>query len=128
MSMTQVNLLHTLIMGPTMIYLGSLGPKQLSNKKNVSVDLLFGAVVVYALFIPFIVRHKFLKEKMKNWTQKNWINFFHYILFFGIFLYIGFVGRKISKFLQYIAIAIGISQISIHTYLLFQEKHNHNHN
>jgi hypothetical protein len=124
MSMKQVNLLHMLLLGPTMIYVGSLNTSQLSNKKNISIDLVFGAVAVYALFIPFIVRNKFLKTKIKDWKQRNWTNLFHYVLFFGIFLYIGLVGRNINKFWQIIAIAIGISQIGIHSYLLLS-RHKH---
>jgi len=125
MSMNQVNFIHILLLGPTMIYAGALSKSQLSNKKNISIDLLFGAITVYALFIPFIVRHKFIKEKIKDWSRRNWINFFHYVVFFFIFLYIGLVGRNISKFFQYIAVAIGISQISIHLYLLFDKNHKH---
>ena len=105
-----------------MIYAGSLSKSQLRNKKNIYIDLLFGAIAVYALFIPFIVRHNFIKEKIKDWSRRNWIIFFHYVVFFFIFLYIGLVGRNISKFFQYIAVAIGISQISIHLYLI-----NHKH-
>ena len=127
MSMKQVNLLHMLLLGPTMIYVGSLTTSQLSNKKNISIDLVFGAVAVYALFIPFIVRNKFLKTKIEDWKQRNWINFFHYALFFGIFLYIGLAGRNISKFWQIIAIAIGISQIGIHSYLLLSGHKGHKH-
>ena len=70
--------MHILLLGPTMIYAGSLTQKQLKTK-DISIDLLFGAIVVYALFIPFIVRNKFLKKKIKEWNQRNWTNFFHYI-------------------------------------------------
>ena len=66
--MKQVNLMHILLLGPTMIYAGSLTQKQLKTK-DISIDLLFGAIVVYALFIPFIVRNKFLKKK-KNGTKE----------------------------------------------------------
>ena len=126
MSMKQVNLMHILLLGPTMIYAGSLTQKQLKTK-DISIDLLFGAIVVYALFIPFIVRNKFLKKKIKEWNQRNWTNFFHYILFFGLFLYIGLSGRNITRFWQIIAIGIGLSQIGIHSYLLLTDHKGHKH-
>ena len=124
--MKQVNLMHMLLLGPTMIYAGVLTEKQL-KQKDISIDLLFGAIVVYALFIPFIVRNKFLKKKMKEWSQRNWTNFFHYVLFFVLFLYIGLSGRNITRFWQVIAICIGISQIGIHSYLLLTNHKGHKH-
>ena len=128
--MKQVNLLHTLIMGPTMIYLGTLNKKQLADKSNIGIDGIFYSIITFALFIPFIVRNEFLKIKLSEWNNRNWINFLHYAIFFGLFLYIGTRGRSISKFWQVIALIIGASQIIIHIYYLMlkYKKEDNNHN
>lgn len=120
MSMKQVNLFHSLLMGPTMIYIGLLSKKTLGNKSNKLVDGAFYSVVLFALLIPFVVRNEFLKVKIKEWSKRNWINFTHYVVFFGVFLYIGTRGRGISKLLQIEALIIGILQISIHIYYYLQ--------
>lgn len=121
MSMKQVNLFHSLLMGPTMIYIGLLSKKTLENKSNKLVDGAFYSVVLFALIIPFVVRNEFLKVKIKEWSKRNWINFTHYAVFFGVFLYIGTRGRGISKLIQIEALIIGILQISIHIYYYLQK-------
>lgn len=144
MSYRQVNFLHMLLLGPTMIYAGSLSKEQLGDTKNKSIDAVFSSIVVFALFIPFIVTNKFLGKIFKKsdntndkensndtndtsdnnndnkLTNRDWILLTHYLVFFGLFLYIGSRGRKISKFLQIISIVIGVSQIVSHMYYLFK--------
>ncbi len=144
MSYRQVNFLHMLLLGPTMIYAGSLSKAQLTDTKNKSIDAVFSSIIVFALFIPFIVTNKFLGKIFKKsddadntdnpsdtsdtsdnnndnkLTNKDWILLTHYLVFFGLFLYIGSRGRKISKFLQIISIVIGVSQIVSHMYYLFK--------
>jgi len=135
MSYRQVNFLHMLLLGPTMIYAGSLSKEQLGDTKNKSIDAVFSSIIVFALFIPFIVTNRFLGKIFKKsddndnntsndndnkLTNKDWILLTHYLVFFGLFLYIGSRGRKISKFLQIISIVIGVSQIVSHMYYLFK--------
>lgn len=124
-----------LLLGPTMIYAGSLSKAQLADTKNKSIDAVFSSIIVFALFIPFIVTNRFLGKIFKKsddndnntsndndnkLTNKDWILLTHYLVFFGLFLYIGSRGRKISKFLQIISIVIGVSQIVSHMYYLFK--------
>ena len=139
MSYIQVNFLHMLLLGPTMIYAGSLSKAQLADTKNKSIDAVFSSIIVFALFIPFIVTNRFLGKIFKTsndanntdnpnetsnnnnkLTNRDWILLTHYLVFFGLFLYIGSKGRKISKFLQIISIVIGVSQIVSHMYYLFK--------
>jgi len=139
MSYRQVNFLHMLLLGPTMIYAGSLSKEQLGDTKNKSIDAVFSSIIVFALFIPFIVTNRFLGKIFKTsndanntdnpnetsnndnkLTNRDWILLTHYLVFFGLFLYIGSRGRKISKFLQIISIVIGVSQIVSHMYYLFK--------
>ena len=139
MSHRQVNFLHMLLLGPTMIYAGSLSKEQLGDTKNKSIDAVFSSIIVFALFIPFIVTNRFLGKIFKTsndanntdnpnetsnnnnkLTNRDWILLTHYLVFFGLFLYIGSRGRKISKFLQIISIVIGVSQIVSHMYYLFK--------
>ena len=134
MSYRQVNFLHMLLLGPTMIYAGSLSKDQLADTKNKSIDAVFSSIIVFALFIPFIVTNRFLGKIFKKsdddnntsnnndnkLTNRDWILLTHYLVFFGLFLYIGSRGRKISKFLQIISIVIGVSQIVSHMYYLFK--------
>ena len=130
MSYRQVNFLHMLLLGPTMIYAGSLSKAQLADTKNKSIDAVFSSIIVFALFIPFIVTNQFLGKIFKKsddnnndnkLTNRDWILLTHYLVFFGLFLYIGSRGRKISKFLQIISIVIGVSQIVSHMYYLFKD-------
>ena len=141
MSYRQVNFLHMLLLGPTMIYAGSLSKAQLADTKNKSIDAVFSSIIVFALFIPFIVTNRFLGKIFKKsddannpdnpndtsdnnnnnkLTNRDLILLTHYVVFFGLFLYIGSRGRKISKFLQIISIVIGVSQIVSHMYYLFK--------
>jgi len=122
-----------------MIYAGSLSKEQLGDTKNKSIDAVFSSIIVFALFIPFIVTNRFLGKIFKTsndanntdnpnetsnnnnkLTNRDWILLTHYLVFFGLFLYIGSRGRKISKFLQIISIVIGVSQIVSHMYYLFK--------
>ena len=124
MSMKQVNMMHILLLGPSLIYIGNLNNNNLSNLNNYFIDYIFNSLIGYSLMIPFIVRNKFIKKNIKNFNYRNWINLSHYILFMWIFLYIGIQGRNISNLLRKISLIIGISMISIHIYYLFHE-HNH---
>ena len=121
MSMKQVNSFHMLLMGPTMIYIGTLSKKKLNMKTNQNdnfnmIDIAFKAILFYAILIPFVVSNDFLKVNRYEWTQRHWINIIHYIVFIGLFLYIGTRGRGISKPIQILSVIIGISQITIHFY------------
>ena len=66
MSYRQVNFLHMLLLGPTMIYAGSLSKEQLGDTKNKSIDAVFSSIIVFALFIPFIVTNRFLGKIFKK--------------------------------------------------------------
>jgi hypothetical protein len=119
--MKQVNSFHMLLMGPTMIYIGTLSKKKLNMKKNQNnnfnmIDIAFKAIIFYAILIPFVVSNDFLSVKRDEWTQRHWINITHYIVFIGLFLYIGTRGRAISKTIQILAVVIGITQITLHFY------------
>jgi hypothetical protein len=121
MSMKQVNSFHMLLMGPTMIYVGTLSKNKLSMKATASnnfniIDIAFKLIIFYAILIPFVVSNDFLSVKMDEWTQRQWINITHYIVFMGLFLYIGTRGRTISKPIQILAVIIGVAQITIHFY------------
>jgi len=110
-----------LLMGPTMIYIGTLSKKKLNMKKNQNnnfnmIDIAFKAIIFYAILIPFVVSNDFLSVKRDEWTQRHWINITHYIVFIGLFLYIGTRGRAISKTIQILAVVIGITQITLHFY------------
>jgi len=120
MSMSQVNLMHTLLLGPSMIYIGRLDDNELSNLDNKTIDLIFNAVIAYSLLIPFIVRNQFLEKSISEWDTRNLINFMHYWIFMGLFYYIGRRGRSITKIWRIISLIIGLSVISIHIYFLLK--------
>lgn len=123
MSMSQVNLMHILLIGPSITYIGKLTDNDLSNLDNKNIDLVFNIVTAYSLLIPFIVRNQFIKNSMSEWSTRNWINFIHYIVFIGLFYYIGTKGRSISLNWRYFALLLGISIINIHIYYLLIHIH-----
>jgi len=126
MSMIQVNLMHIFLIAPTLLFVGTLSNKNLNNNNKKYIDFSFYALMLYSLLIPFIVRHNFIKNILnnKNLTIRNWINLTHYIFFTGLFFYIGYKGRSITKLLQYECIILGISMISINLYHLINKIYN----
>lgn len=123
MSMIQVNLMHIFLIAPTLLFIGTLSDENLNNNNKKYIDFAFNALILYSLLIPFIVRRNFIKQIFteNTLTIRNWINLLHYIFFMGLFFYIGYQGRTISKLLQYECIILGISMISIHLYHLYDK-------
>ena len=118
--MSQVNLMHILLLGSSMIYIGRLDDNELSNLDNKTIDLIFNAVIAYSLLIPFIVRNQFLEKSISEWNTRDLINFMHYWIFMGLFYYIGRRGRSITKIWRIISLIIGQSVILIHIYFLLK--------
>ena len=119
--MKQVNLMHIFLLAPMLIYIGSRSKKQLENNNNKLIDIIFNFILGYSLMIPFVVRNKFFNKNYKEWNNRNFINFLHYLVFIFLFYKIGSSGRNINKIYKYISLLIGLSLIGIHGYFLIKK-------
>ena len=115
MSMKQVNKMHILLLGPSLLYIGNLTDYKLQDNNNKFIDFIFNSLITYSFMIPFIVRINFKDLS----TYRKIINLTHYIFFMWLFLYIGLKGRNINYLLRKISSLIGITMISVHLYYYF---------
>ena len=88
--MLQVNLLHLLVQGPLLAYIG--------YHKEQTPDKVFTLLLVMGLMIPFIVRFPTKKNVKADYKK---ILYMHYLFIMPAFIYIGYQGKKINpKFYQ----------------------------
>lgn len=104
--MIQVNLLHILIQGPLLIYIG--------HNKNKTPDMAFSLLLIMGIMIPFIVR--FPKKQIKS--SYNKILYLHYLLIMPSFIYLGYKGNNINPRLYQPLFYTGIIISLYHAYKL----------
>ena len=107
MSMMQVNLMHIFLVGPLLWTVGDDAPNTANWKYN--------ALGAATLMIPFIVRLPGLAM-----TKLNVINWFHYLIFFSLFLYVSYYKNKTNIYILRLVKLLGIAVVLIHSYLLMQ--------
>lgn len=107
MSMKQVNLMHMIIIGPLLSYIGY-------NNSNTE-DKYFHALTGITSMIPFIVR---LPEGN---DYHSLINLSHYLIYIPFFLYVSFKGQRLNKNIFKLLFVLGIIVIIIHSYLLYKK-------
>lgn len=104
MSMLQVNLLHIIIQGPLLAYIG--------YKKENTPDIAFSLLLIMGMLIPFIVR--FPKKKIKS--SYNRILYLHYLFIMPAFLYLGYKGNELNPKLYQPLFYTGIIIAFYHLY------------
>lgn len=109
MSLAQVNLMHIVLIGPTLILLGT--ENELINKyKNIFKHfvLLFSIMIFFIVRIDWIYKILFYKNKL---TRRNWINLIHHIVIPPLFYYLykNHTYTYIKKILQKLGIIIIIT-------------------
>lgn len=107
MSMKQVNLMHMIIIGPLLSYIGY-------NNSNTE-DKYFHALTGITSMIPFIVRLP------KGDNYHSLINLSHYLIYIPFFFYVSFKGQKLNKNIFKLLFVLGIIVIIIHSYLLYKK-------
>ena len=111
MSLKQVNLMHVLLAGPLLFYIGS--------KKDKTPICFYSVLGILTLMIPFIVRFNISKPI----TYRIIINLMHYIVWMPLLGYIVYKKNNLQHYLWPFITLLGITVISIHIYL-FAEKMN----
>lgn len=106
--MKQVNLMHMMLIGPSLYYVGH---KEKENK-DINYYLLAGLV----LLIPFIVRLPKYKIDFRNI-----VNSVHYLMWIPLFGYIVYKKNNSPLMMYKILRLLGVAVIAIHAYL-FSEK------
>lgn len=107
MSMKQVNLMHMIIIGPLLSYIGY-------NNSNTE-DKYFNALTGITSMLPFIVR---LPD---GYDYHSLINLSHYLIYIPFFLYVSFKKQKLNKNIFKLLFVLGIIVIIIHSYLLYKK-------
>lgn len=108
MSYNKINLFHIFLLGPLITYIGFKGIK--------TEKMAYGALVAYALAIPFIVRTPDLKL-----DSHNIIKWLHMIIWFSLFLYVSYKQDELNPIIFHILKFLGISACIIHSYLLYKK-------
>jgi len=102
--MKHINLVHALIIGTTLMYIGIRG--------NDTEKFIFYSLAFDALLIPFIVNYP-RNTKLTYW---NVINTSHFIIILPWLLYLGFNNEEISKEYQKAIFFIGLFISIYHGY------------
>lgn len=121
--MIQVNLMHILLIGPIMIYIGI-------NPDN--SELLKKILVGISLMIPFSVN---IPKFDKLYISYHLINLFHWTVILGYFFYLSYLfvfNKYVKPYIYYSMISVGAIIIIIHLYKLipkifYKKKSNDNH-
>lgn len=104
MSMIQVNLMHILVVGPLLTYIG--------HYRNKTKDMFFHALGGITSLLPFIVR-------LPTGTDyHSVINSAHYLFYIPFFFYVSYKGNKLNQSLFGLLFGLGIIVIIVHLYLL----------
>ena len=123
MSMIQVNIMHVLVLSPTLFYIGILNNNDLLDLQNTNIDLVFNMLLSFTILLLFIVRNNFIKKifNINSFNKRNWINLIHYILFFPLLLYISLQKRNLSNIMRYICVILSITIFFTHIYHLYHK-------
>tara|TARA_Y100000310_G_scaffold244732_1_gene249606 strand:- start:292 stop:654 length:363 start_codon:yes stop_codon:yes gene_type:complete len=105
-----INLLHALIIGPFLFYIGYRG----SNTPH----FLFYLLAAFAIGAYFAIRI----PKSDYYSVRNMIKYVHYLLLAPFLLYVAYCGKKSEKVLFGLLKIIGIAVIAVHLYLYSEKK------
>lgn len=108
MSLAQVNLMHVAVIGPLLYSIGYYAPK--------TPDILYNALGVLTLTIPFIVRFPKL-----DLSYRTIVNSLHYFVWIALFGYIAYMKNDSPKGLLESLKILGIVVVVIHGYLYGQK-------
>ena len=107
MSMVQVNLMHILLVGPLLLYIGQ-------NKQNTN-KIAYYYLGAISLMIPFVIRFPSIKL-----SYTNIVHLLHLILFLPVFWWISYKQDNISSNIYDLLIVLGISAIAAHSYYYYK--------
>ena len=105
-----INLLHALVIGPFLFYIGYRG----SN----TPQFLFYLLAAFAIGSYFAIRI----PKSDYYSVRNMIKYVHYLLLAPFLLYVAYHGKKSRKLIFDLLKIVGVSIIAVHLYLYFEKK------
>ena len=113
--MLQVNLLHVIVQGPLLAYIG--------NKKDNTPEMAYTIVLVMAFLIPFIVSIPDLSKLNIMYHLNNFLHWTVIMLYFGYlsYLFIYKQSNPINNNIYISMIVIGIIVLLVHMYKLYQK-------
>lgn len=104
-----INLFHILVVAPILLYLGYY-----KNKSNNIIYYLLGAI---SLIIPTMI---FKTKNLLILNYRNLIRITHLLLWLPLFVYISLYKNLIPIGLYPIITLLGISVLTVHTYLFMK--------
>ncbi len=107
MSYHKINMLHILLIGPVISYIGFQGKK--------TDKIAYGVLLGLALAIPFIVRTPDFKT-----NYRNVINWVHYLIWPALFLYVVYKQWELHSHWFEIMKYFGVSVCIIHAYFIYK--------
>lgn len=108
MSLAQVNLMHVAVIGPLLYSIGHYAPK--------TPNILYNALGVLALMIPFVVRTPKL-----DLSYRNIVNSLHYLVWIILFGYVAYMKNDTPKGILESLKILGIVVVALHGYLFIQK-------
>lgn len=119
--MEQVNLLHIMVVGPLLMYIGitrakpiisQRDPKDQYNRVVISSDMLYGALGMLGVMLLFIVRLPV------DTGIRSIINLVHYVLWVPLFWYVSYRRDMTPSWVFDILSPLGFTVIVVHLVLL----------
>ena len=107
----QINLMHILVIGPLLFYIG--------NKKKDNSELVYNIIFTLVIMMPFMVRFPSLEYKSSSDYNKT----VHLVVFTALGYYIYITKNNLPIIAFEIMKYLGLSIIAIHIYLAI-EKYN----
>ena len=104
MSMKQVNLMHILVIGPLLTYIG--------YHKDKTENMYFDALGGITSLLPFIIRIP------SGSDYHSIINSVHYLLYIPFFFYVAYKKNELNESLFGLLFGTGVIVILVHLYLL----------
>lgn len=108
MSLAQVNLMHVAVIGPLLYSIGHYAPK--------TPDILYNALGVLAITIPFIVRFPKL-----DLSYRTIVNALHYLVWIALFGYVAYMKNDTPLGVLESFKILGIFVVVLHGYLYAQK-------
>lgn len=99
---TLISIIHILINGPLMIYIGYLKPENI---------IFYWILMLIGIGLIFDVLYRYYKNNLHAWLVV------HLLLFAPLFIYTGYLGIKNDKIPYYLhsfILAVGISALGYH--------------
>jgi hypothetical protein len=107
MTYQKINLMHVMLVGPLLTYIGFEGKK--------TKQIFYGALLGLTLMISFMVRTPGFKLNYRN--SISWV---HWIIWSSLFIYISFKQSELPDYMFEIIKYLGIITIIVHLYILYQ--------